>query len=63
MKYLSLRRPYAELILQRRKTIELRNWNTRFREPLPIHSSDKVEKDACLHFRLGPELLPRRAVV
>ena len=39
MKTLSLKQPYAELILQGRKTIELRKWNTHFRGEFLIHSS------------------------
>jgi len=31
MKALSLKQPFAELILQGKKTIELRKWNTKFR--------------------------------
>ncbi|MDP3986642.1 MAG: ASCH domain-containing protein [Nanoarchaeota archaeon] len=39
MKALSLKQPWAELILQGRKTIELRKWNTKFRGRFLIHSS------------------------
>lgn len=39
MKALSLKQPFAELILQGRKKIELRNWNTNFRGEFLIHSS------------------------
>src|SRR3989344_1955775 len=39
MKVLSLKQPFAELILQGRKTIELRKWNTKFRGEFLIHSS------------------------
>ena len=31
MKALSLKQPWAELILSEKKTIELRKWNTNFR--------------------------------
>lgn len=39
MKVLSLKQPFAELILQRKKEIELRKWNTNFRGEFLIHSS------------------------
>lgn len=36
---LSIRQPWAELILQGRKTVECRTWHTRLRGPLVIHAS------------------------
>ena len=39
MKVLSLKQPFAELILQGKKKIELRKWNTKFRGKFLIHSS------------------------
>lgn len=39
MKALSLKQPYAELILQGKKKIELRKWNTNFRGEFFIHAS------------------------
>lgn len=46
MKALSLKQPYAELILQGRKTIELRNWNTSFRGPFLLHASKNAHAQA-----------------
>ncbi len=39
MKTLSIKQPFAELILQGRKKIELRKWSTKFRGEFLIHSS------------------------
>ncbi|MFH1802771.1 MAG: ASCH domain-containing protein [archaeon] len=39
MKVLSLKQPFAELILQGRKTMDLRKWNTLFRGEFLIHAS------------------------
>ncbi|PIN80553.1 ACP synthase [Candidatus Woesearchaeota archaeon CG10_big_fil_rev_8_21_14_0_10_30_7] len=39
MKALSLKQPFAELIVSGKKTIELRNWNTKFRGEFIIHAS------------------------
>ncbi len=46
-KCLSLRQPYAELIVSGRKTIELRKWNTRYRGEFLIHASKAIYKEAC----------------
>lgn len=46
MKALSLKQPYAELILEGRKTIELRKWNTNFRGEFLIHSSKTSDVNA-----------------
>lgn len=45
MKCLSLRQPYAELLVSGIKTIELRRWNTKFRGKFLIHASENVSKD------------------
>src|SRR3989344_8745008 len=50
MKVLSLKQPYAELILQNRKKIELRKWNTNIREEFLIHASKNVDKEAMEKF-------------
>ena len=39
MKALSIRQPYAELIVNGQKTIELRSWNTKHRGVFLIHTS------------------------
>lgn len=56
MKVLSLKQPFAELILQGRKTIELRNWNTKFRGEFLIHASKIPDWNAMEKF--GFEKLP-----
>jgi len=61
MKALSLKQPYAELILQGRKTIELRNWNTKFRGIFLIHASKTIDNQAMEHFGLSN--LPTGAIV
>ena len=39
MKALSLKQPFAELVVLGKKTIELRKWNTHFRGRFLIHAS------------------------
>ncbi|MDO8661415.1 MAG: ASCH domain-containing protein [Candidatus Woesearchaeota archaeon] len=56
MKTLSLKQPYAELILQGRKKIELRKWNTNFRGEFLIHASKTPDKKNMEKF--GFNILP-----
>lgn len=41
IKCLSLRQPFADLIVTGKKTIELRRWNTKHRGPFLIHAAKK----------------------
>jgi len=50
MKTLTLKQPFAELIFQGKKTIELRKWNTKFRGEFLIHSSKSSDKIAMKKF-------------
>jgi hypothetical protein len=50
MKTLSIKQPYAELILQGKKKIELRKWNTDFRGEFLIHSSKNPDEEAIKKF-------------
>lgn len=56
MKALSIKQPYAELILQNKKKIELRRWNTNFRGEFFIHASKIPDKKAMQKFNF--ERLP-----
>lgn len=61
MKVLSLKQPFAELILQGKKKIELRKWNTKFRGEFLIHASKIPDKEAMNKF--GFRELPFGAIV
>jgi len=50
MKVLSLKQPWAELVVSGRKQIEIRKWNTNFRGRFLIHSSKISDKDAMKKF-------------
>jgi hypothetical protein len=50
MKVLSIKQPFAELILQGKKKIELRKWNTNFRGEFLIHSSQNSDEQAMKKF-------------
>lgn len=47
LKALSFRQPWASLVLDGRKTLDLRTWETKYRGPLAVYASLDVEKDAC----------------
>ena len=56
MKCLSVSQPFANLIVQGKKTIELRRWNTNFRGEFLIHSPQKVRKDDCKRLKITEKL-------
>jgi len=50
MKVLSLKQPFAELVISGKKKIELRKWNTKFRGEFFIHASKNPDMDAMNRF-------------
>ena len=62
-KALSIRQPWAELILQEKKSIETRTWNTKFRDEFYIHAGQKIDVNACKRFNLNPEELTTGAII
>ena len=61
MKALSLKQPFAELIVSGKKKIELRSWNTNFRGEFLVHASAKPDAEAMKRF--GYVNLPTGAIV
>lgn len=61
MKALSLQQPWAELILQGKKTIETRKWNTSFRGEFLIHASGRIDSESAQKFNL--KSLPIQCIV
>ena len=49
---LSIRQPWAELILSGRKTIEIRTWSTSYRGPLWLHAGRKEDPELQRYFKL-----------
>ena len=47
IKALSFRQPWATLILDGRKSMDLRTWSANYRGALAVYASLEVEKDAC----------------
>ncbi|MDA7939689.1 MAG: ASCH domain-containing protein [Nitrosopumilus sp.] len=54
MKCLSLSQPYADLVADGRKTIDLRSWNTRYRGEFLVHAPRKIRYDDCRRLRVRP---------
>ncbi len=50
MKALSLKQPFAELVVEGKKKVELRNWNTKFRGEFFIHASKNSDKESMKRF-------------
>ncbi len=63
IKALSFRQPWAELVLQGKKSLDLRTWSTRYRGVLGIFASQTIEKEPCLAFGLDPDQLTAGAVI
>ena len=54
MKCLSVCKPFAELIVQGKKTIELRKWNTKFRGEFLVHAPQKIRLHDCKRLKIEP---------
>jgi hypothetical protein len=63
VKALSVRQPWAELILSGRKPYELRTWATRHRGPLLIHAATNTERHEAYLAGLSSENLVTGAIV
>src|SRR5205823_2931273 len=58
LKALTIRQPWAELILRRRKLFEIRSWRTNYRGPLVVHAGSKVDFKEARLLGLNPDKLP-----
>jgi hypothetical protein len=63
MKCLSVSQPYADLIIQGKKTIEIRTWNTKYRGEFLIHAPAKIKKDACKRLGIDETKLRTGAII
>jgi hypothetical protein len=57
VKALTIRQPWAELILRGRKPYELRSWKTNYRGFLAIHAAAKINAEKARRLGLNPERL------
>ena len=56
MKCLSICQPFAELIIQNKKTIELRTWNTKIRGEFLVHAPIKIRKETYEKLKIKEKL-------
>lgn len=63
LKALSFRQPWANLIVEGRKTLDLRTWSTRHRGPLAVYASLDIEKEACAHHDVDVNTLTSGALI
>jgi hypothetical protein len=63
VKAISIRQPWAELILQGRRTIEPRTWQKNYRGRLVVHASQTVGDEACVAYGLDPARVVRGALI
>ncbi|MBS3141287.1 ASCH domain-containing protein [Candidatus Woesearchaeota archaeon] len=61
MKSLSIKQPWAELIMQGKKSIELRKWKTSFKGEFYVHASGNQDEEQMKRFNLKD--LPRQAII
>ncbi len=52
MKALTIKQPWAQLIIEGYKKYEFRSWKTKYRGKLLIHAGSKLEKDMVSRFSL-----------
>src|ERR1700746_2671571 len=63
IKALTIRQPWAELILRGRKPYELRSWRTKYRGPLIIHAAMKIDAEDARQLGVNPEKLTTSSFV
>lgn len=61
MKALSIREPWAHLVIHGLKTVEIRKWSTSYRGRILIHAAQRVDEAATDRFDLRG--LPAKAIV
>jgi hypothetical protein len=63
MKIITIRQPWAHLIVNGRKNIENRSWRTSYRGPVLIHASLNIDREDCLKHGLDPKTVQTGGVV
>ena len=57
LKCLSISQPFADLIISGKKSIELRNWNTKFRGEFLIHAPIKIRTKDCIRLKINKKMI------
>jgi ASCH domain. len=63
MKCLSVCQPFAELIVQGKKTIELRKWNSKFRGEFLVHAAKNILEEDCKRMKISPKTVTPGAII
>jgi ASCH domain-containing protein len=63
IKAVTIRQPFPELILRKRKHVEIRSWRTHYRGPLLIHAGMRMDSEFARELGLSPEKLTTSAFV
>jgi ASCH domain-containing protein len=63
MRILTIRQPWAHLIVQGTKNIENRDWKTSYRGPVLIHASLKLDRDDCDKYHIDTRKLKIGGIV
>ena len=64
MKVLTIKQPWATLIMQGNKRYEFRSWQTKYRGDLLIHAGKGIDKEAMKRLsKYLPEELPARKIL
>ena len=63
LKCLSLRQPYADLVVTGRKTIETRKWNTNFRGKFLVHASKAIDTESAALLNIDCSKAIKSAVI
>jgi len=63
LKAISIRQPWANLVVEGLKDVEIRTWRPQYRGVLYVHASSSYDKVACRLLRRNPEDLRRGAIL
>ena len=63
MKCLSLKQPFAELLVSGKKTIELRKRNTKFRGKFLTHASKNLDKERAISLNINYTKFSQAAII
>jgi hypothetical protein len=63
IKALTIRQPFPELILRRRKHVEIRSWRAHYTGPLLIHAGMRIDSESATEAGLNSEELTTSAFV
>lgn len=63
MKALTVKQPWAELIVSGRRKFEIRTWKTEYKGWLLIHAGRKIDEEAMRHFEMSSQNQTLGAIV